>query len=124
MVIQKAAPLLVPLIENDGIKYIDPVLDDYIAELAKENVDTVLLGCTHYALIKDKVRQKIGTTIVSPDEIVPEKLADYLLRHPEIEEHLGRGGRVRYCVTDCTPEYASFAERLVGRQLPLEKVAL
>lgn len=116
------APLLVPLIENGGLKYIDAVIDDYLALIP--GVDAVVLGCTHYCLIKDRVRARIDVPVISQDEVVPEKLADYLFRHPEIEEKLGKHGERRYCVTDVTPTYSRWASSLVGEEIALERVRL
>ncbi|HWD40862.1 MAG TPA: glutamate racemase [Fimbriimonas sp.] len=121
-VVQQSAPLLVPLIENDGLKYIDPVIDDYMAPLS--GVDSVILGCTHYCLIKERVRARTRAKVISQDEIVPEKLADYLRRHPEIEGRLGRTKERRYCVTDWTATYEKLSTNLAGRTLELEKVTL
>lgn len=123
-VVQQAAPLLVPLIENDGLRYIDAVLDDYLAPLNEAGVDAVVLGCTHYCLIKDKVRARTRASVISQDEVVPEKLADYLLRHPEIESCLAKSGARRYCVTDLTPAYEKLAASLAGKPLDLELVNL
>jgi glutamate racemase len=123
-VVQQPAPLLVPLIENDGIKYIDPVLDDYLRPLEAAGVGSVILGCTHYCLVKDRIRSKTSVPVISQDEVVPEKLSDYLMRHPEIESRLSRGGARRYCVTDLTRSYERFAASLVGRDLDLELVKL
>jgi glutamate racemase len=121
---QQPAPLLVPLIEGDGLKYIEPVIDDYLISLKTSQVDTILLGCTHYCLVKELVAARSGCRVISQDDVVPEKLADYLRRHPEMDEHLSKEGRVRYCVTDCTSTYAAFATRLAGRELDIEKVSL
>ncbi len=122
-VLQQAAPLLVPLIENDGLKYIEPVLDDYLAQL-RGRVDSLILGCTHYSLIKDQIRARIDARVISQDEVVPDKLADYLERHPEHASQLGRHGERLYHVTDLTAGYASFARRLAGEDLPLEVVEI
>ncbi len=122
-VFQVAAPLLVPLIENEGLKYIEPVLDDYLAQL-EDRLDSLILGCTHYCLIKDLVRARTTAQVISQDEIIPEKLADYLRRHPEHETKLGRTGERRYCVTDSTSAYSRFAESLAGQPLSLEVVEL
>jgi glutamate racemase len=121
-VIQRPAPLLVPIIENDGLKYVGPILDDYLAGL--ENVDSLILGCTHYCLVKDEVRKRFEGPVISSDEVVPAKLEDYLKRHPEMERELAKKGKRRYCVTDLTSGYASFAHRLMGENLPLEVVSL
>lgn len=120
---QVPAPLLVPLIENDGLKYLGPILDDYLAPLAS-TTDSLILGCTHYCLIKDEVRARVRGRVISQDEVVPDKLADYLQRHPEHESKLGRSGERLYRVTDMTSGYASFARRLAGEELPLEVVEL
>ncbi len=121
-VIQKATPLLVPLVENDGLKYVEPVLRDYLADLS--GVGSIILGCTHYCLIKDQVRALVDVPVISQDEVVPDKLADYLNRHPETETKLGRSGERRYCVTDLTTSYFELAQRLTGEAVNLELVCI
>lgn len=121
-VVQRPAPLLVPLIENGGMKYLHPILTDYLDGLYGAQV--LILGCTHYCLIKDHIRRVFPGQVISPDEVVPEKLADYLDRHPEIESELGRQGERRYAVTDLTAGYRDFACRLMGSSVPLEVVEL
>lgn len=115
-----AAPLLVPLVENSGLKYLGPILDDYLEELPK--VDAVVLGCTHYCMIKDAVRKRVRVPVISQDEVVPEKFADYLRRHPEIESRLGRSGERLYHVTDVTAANQAWARTTAGATL--EKVTL
>jgi glutamate racemase len=122
--IQQPAPLLVPLIENDGLAFIEPVLDSYLSPLHQQGVGTILLGCTHYSLIKEMVRSRTKATVISQDEIVPDKVADYLRRHPEMDSRLATDGLARYCVTDKTTWYEDFAGRLVGRTLELERVSI
>ena len=57
-------------------------------------VDTLILGCTHYTLIKECLRNQHSVSVISQDEIIPEKLHDYLNRHPEIERRLSKQGSV------------------------------
>jgi glutamate racemase len=121
-VVPRAAPLLVPLIENDGLRYVGPVLDDYLAGL--EGIDSLVLGCTHYCLLKDEVRARTPVRVISQDEVVPEKLADYMRRHPEIESRLGRSGERRYLVTDVTNAHERWARTLAGPSVRLERVTL
>jgi glutamate racemase len=123
-VVQRAAPLLVPMIENDGIRYIEPVLDEYLAAFQGLELDRLVLGCTHYCLLKEMVRARSGLPVVSQDEVIPEKLADYLVRHPEMEDMLGKNRERRYLVTDVTPTFEGFAERLAGAPVRLQKVEL
>lgn len=121
-VVQNPAPLLVPVIENDGLKYLEPILTDYLEPL--QTCESLILGCTHYCLIKDHVRRLFRGAVISQDEVVPEKLADYLVRHPEIESKLAKRGERRFCVTDLTRSYAAFADRLMDQNVPLEVVSI
>jgi len=122
MVVPRATPLLVPLIEHDGLKYIGPVLDDYLEAL--QDVDAVILGCTHYSLIKQEVRARVSCPVISQDEVVPEKLANYLFRHPEIESRLSRSGDRRYEVTDLTSGAQAWANRLTQEPIRLDRVTI
>ncbi len=124
VVVQNPAPLLVPLVENDGFKYVGPVLDDYLAPLRERQIDSLILGCTHYAALKDQIREQISVPVISPDEVVPEKLADYLERHPEIESKLSKKASRTYEVTDLTESYYALARRLAGKDVDLQLTSL
>ena len=117
-----AAPLLVPLVENDGLKWAGPILDEYLAPLA--GVDTLILGCTHYPYMKELIREKVGdkVTVISQDEIVPPKLADYLRHHPEIDRTLAKGGQRQFQVTDLTDDSRRLATELFGEPIKLEHI--
>ena len=124
IVVQNPTPLLVPLVENDGFKYVGPVLDDYLAPLIQRQVQSLILGCTHYAALKTQIRDRIKVPVISPDEVVPEKLADYLNRHPEIESKLSKKGSRTYEVTDLTESYYALARRLAGKDVDLRLTSL
>ncbi len=123
-VVQCATPLLVPLVENDGLKYADEVLSDYLAPLEAAGITSLILGCTHYCVLKDKVRGLLGIPVVSQDEVVPEKLANYLQRHPEIESKLTRRGTRSYKVTDLPYGYGDLVQGLTGERIELELVSI
>lgn len=124
IVVQNPAPLLVPLVENDGFKYVGPVLDDYLAPLIDEGIESLILGCTHYAALKEQIAERVSIPVISPDEVVPDKLEDYLKRHPEIESKLAKTGTRSYEVTDVTDSYASLARRLAGEDIDLKVTSL
>ena len=124
IVVQNPTPLLVPLVENDGFKYVGPVLDDYLKPLKERQVESLILGCTHYAALKDQIRERIDVPVISPDEVVPEKLADYLERHPEIESKLSKNGSRTFEVTDLTESYYALARRLAGKDVDLALTSL
>jgi glutamate racemase len=86
-----ATPELVPMIEAHAF---DDAFDSLINSIDAQmgDVDTLVLGCTHYTVLKDQIRKKYpNVEIVSQDEIIPTKLENYLERHPEIETKLTHG---------------------------------
>jgi len=124
-----SAPLLVPLIENDGLEFVDAALEKYLTPLLAQNIETLILGCTHYPYLKDRIQVLAGgIPLLSQDEIIPVKVADYLARHLEHEVRLSQNGQMDFYVTDITPDYAARAAELFGQSrgeaIPLEKVDL
>lgn len=93
-----ATPRLVPMIEHNCFDDMEETLRSYLAQFPK--LDSLILGCTHYPLIKEYCRRLLPQTkIISQDELMGAKLADYLHRHPEIETKLSRNGQRNFCVT-------------------------
>ncbi|HUN89313.1 MAG TPA: glutamate racemase [Terriglobales bacterium] len=123
-VFQSAAPLLVPLIENDGRRWAEPILEEYLAPLKRKKVQKIILGCTHYPALKREIRELSGVPVVSQDEILPAKLMDYLKRHSEIESRLRKQEGRELLVTDVTPAYEKLARSWFGKAARLRKVAL
>ncbi len=123
---QTAAPLLVPMIENEGIEWIEPVLRSYLSPLIDEKVECIILGCTHYIFLKEQIAEMAGkkTDLISQDEIIPDKLADYLDRHPEISNPIHRQGRRKFLVTDYTQSYVNTSKDIYGRNIHIEHVSL
>jgi glutamate racemase len=118
------APLLVPLIENGGEQWAPPIIKSYLEPLA--GCDTIILGCTHYPYFKDIIRDQVGegVTVISQDELVPAKLADYLKRHSELEQRLSQNRTRRYQVTDLTDDAVRLADELVGDDPELTQITL
>jgi glutamate racemase len=123
-VYQNAAPLLVPLIENEGMKYLAPILDDYLRPLIEAKAEAIVLGCTHYCLLKKFIRDRVEVPVVSQDEVIPEKLADYLRRHPEIEGRLSQVENREYHVTDITSGSIRLASEMANEPIQLQRVVL
>jgi glutamate racemase len=124
-VFQQAAPLLVPLVENNALDFAQPLLEHYLAPLLEARIDTLLLGCTHYSALLPLLTNVLPPNIrvVAQDAIVPASLSRYLDNHPEIEEKLDTQGQNRWLVTDITPAYAILAEQLLNRPVSLELVS-
>lgn len=125
---QLACPLWVPLIENgeyqsEGADYF---VKKYLDELFYQApaTDTILLACTHYPLLLDKIKKYLpeGTTVVSQGEIVARSLDDYLRRHPEMERRLSKQGGRRFCTTDESLEFDDHATIFFGEKVRSEHV--
>lgn len=120
-VFQHACPMWVPLVENNehnspGADYfIKKDVDQLLSKSA--DIDTILLACTHYPLLKDKIRQFLPSNIslLSQGEIVAESLADYLTRHPEMEERCSKNGRLRFFTTDSPDDFDAHAGVFFGK---------
>ena len=114
-IFQEPAPLLVPLVEHNSTKLAAPILKSYLSPLLKRKVRGIVLGCTHYPLLKSQIRKMAkGVKIISQDEVIPTKLADYLKRHPETEGKLTKHrGRELY-VTDFTENISQKARKWFG----------
>ncbi len=117
-------PLLVPLIENDGMRWIKPILEHYLQPLIKNNIECLILGCTHYPFFKNEIRAIIGDSvkIMAQDEIIPKKLENYLQRHKEIAEKISHNGETEFMVSDLTDGYKSAASSIYGANIEIKKV--
>ncbi len=124
--IQKNTPLLVPLIENDGGEWIPSVLERYLSPFKKAQINALILGCTHYPFLKDSIKDALGQgiEILSQDEIIPDKLSDYLSRHPEIAVKLSTQGRIQFNVSDLTDGYQKASSKIYGEEINIKKVEL
>lgn len=113
-------PMWVPLVENreadgDGADYF--VQKDIDALMAmNHDIDTVILGCTHYPLLLSKIRQYMpeSVNVVEQGPIIADSLADYLRRHPEMEVRCSKGGNCRYLTTENSEKFRSMASYFLG----------
>jgi len=120
-VYQEACPMWVPLVENN--EFNSPGADYFIKKhidnlLAKsDQIDTLLLACTHYPLLIDKIKQfaPAGIRILPQGEIVAESLEHYLEKHPEIEEKCSKTGRCSFFTTDSTTDFDNHAAVFFGK---------
>lgn len=120
------APELVEHIENGDIDSATKNLDSYLTEMSEKGVDTLVLGCTHFPVVKKQARAMLGdgVNVISQDEIIPDKLKDYLSRHQEIEKDLSHAPSARFLVTKNNDSNASFANMLFDSTLQIEYVKI
>ena len=127
-VIQQACPLLVPMIEAGQLESVVPVVQSYFNQLMEQDsrIDTVLLGCTHYALIESAIRGIVPPEmrVVSQGDIVAEKLVDYLERHPEFGRDLDLSGAGTFLTTEYSDRMKTLATRFYGSLIVMETIQL
>ncbi len=123
-VYQSAAPLLVPMIENNGIKWIKPILKEYLNPLLRHKVDAIVLGCTHYPILKNMVRKIVGHKIIifSQDELIAARLKKYLQNKTDLEKKLQKKGKREFLVTDITKHFKDRAREWFGSNIKLKLV--
>jgi len=126
-VFSQACPLLVPLVEEGWLNKRETkmIIRRYLHPLRLRQVDTFVLGCTHYPLLKNLIQPRIGkrVEVIDSSEVVAESLAQFLESHPAIEEQLARGGENSYYVSDITDAAVEIARKVFGRPITLQKVS-
>jgi glutamate racemase len=129
-VFQQACPLWVPLIENN--EYETEGADYFVRKCVRSllaqspHIDTILLACTHYPLLHKKIANAAGQgiRIISQGEIVATSLIDYLQRHRELEEKLGKGGSRAFFTTDSTEDFDRHGTSFYGERVQSQHVRL
>jgi glutamate racemase len=117
-VFARACPLLVPLVEEGWLRHpvTRAVLREYLMPLSRHRIDTLVLGCTHYPLLKSAIRRVVGSRIALVDSA--ESCADdvqKLLREARLlAPGRRRVGTIQPFLTDETDRFADLAERFLG----------
>lgn len=118
-VFQSPAPMLVPLIEEGENVLAKPFLLKYLKPFKNKSLDALVLGCTHYPMLKKEIKENMptGVKIISQDEIIPKKLKEYLARHGEIAKKLSKKRSMKIVVTDKTQNFNNLVKRWFGSSM-------
>ncbi|KKB55275.1 glutamate racemase [Parabacteroides gordonii] len=126
----EACPMWVPLVENNefnspGADYFVKKHLDHILSLDPE-IDTLVLGCTHYPLLIDKIKQYLpsGITVFAQGEYVAESLKDYLNRHPEMDSRLTHQGKCRFLTTESAGKFSEAASVFLNDPIEVEQISI
>jgi len=129
-VVQEACPMWVPLVENNEINNpgAEYFVEKNITSLFRKDdeIDTIILGCTHYPLLVKVIRKFLpdNVMVLEQGQVVAESLADYLIRHPEMEHRCSRKGTHRFFTTESTENFEPRASLFLGCPLKAEKIIL
>ena len=125
-----ACPFWVPLVEyneadSPGADYFVKKRIDQLMRLDAD-IDTVILGCTHYPLLLPKIHKYMprGIRIISQGEYVADSLKNYFQRHPEIEQRCTKGGQVHYLTTENPEKFKEQAQIFLHEPVEVENVVL
>jgi glutamate racemase len=125
-----ACPFWVPLVEYNEADSpaADYFVEKQINELMRKDpeIDTVILGCTHYPLLMSKILKYIprGVRVVPQGEYVADSLRSYFLNHPEMEQLCSMGGSVRYLTTENPDKFSESAMLFLHERIEVEKISL
>jgi len=129
-VFQEACPMWVPLVENN--EYNSPGADYFIQKNINNllqqsaDIDTILLACTHYPLLMDKIKKAVppNVTVLSQGEIVAHSLEVYLQKHPEMEEKCSKTGQISFFTTDSPEDFDNHAAVFYGKPVKSKHLSL
>ena len=138
IITQQACPMWVPLIESgehlqEGADYF---VEKYLTELLERDplIDTIILGCTHYPLLQEKIEQFLAqqtisqqsVSVIAQGEIVAESLADYLERHKDISERAiaGSTGSCTFLTTESANKFSDSASMFLDEAIQAKHIEL
>lgn len=126
-VVGEACPMWVPLVENKEFDTpgADYFVKQHINNLLSKNseIDTIILGCTHYPLLIKKIEEFLpkGIEVISQGKHVAESLKDYLKRHPEMNVKCSKNGTTQYFTTDSAEKFAQQALFFLNESIEVQK---
>ena len=146
VVTQQSCPMWVPLIEageqnSEGAEYF---VDEYLRQILTKDpqIDTLVLGCTHYPLLLEKINEWLlyhhqieesefpnpietpKVTTIAQGGLVANSLKDYLSRHPEYRGQLSQGGSCTYLTTENADRFAQSASQFIGESICAKHINL
>lgn len=125
-----ACPMWVSLVENnesqdEGADYF---IRKYIDQLLSKDpqIDTVILGCTHFPILLPKIRQYIPEhiSVIAQGEYVAESLKEYLRRHPEMDAKCTKNGNCQFYTTEAEEKFSESASTFLKQQISVKHITL
>ena len=126
----EACPMWVPLVENNEANgegtdfFIRKYINNLLAKAGQ--IDTIILGCTHYPLLLPKIQQFVPQSmkVVAQGEYVAASLKDYLYRHPEMDRKCTRGGSCSFCTTEAEDKFIESASTFLNQDITVQRISL
>ncbi|HPE75708.1 MAG TPA: glutamate racemase [Draconibacterium sp.] len=128
--VQEACPMWVPIVENNeiGTEGAEYFIKKNVENILRKDrdLDTLILGCTHYPLLIDSIQKYVPKkiNILQQGKITAEKLKEYLIRHPEIESKLSKNGTLQFLSTESAENFNGKAALFMGHKVEATHVHL
>lgn len=142
-IVGQACPMWVSLVENNEFNRpgADYFIKDSLEKLLSQDplIDTIILGCTHFPLLLDKINQQLNNLtsslnqrtgemtsiqVISQGEYIAASLEDYLNRHPEINQHLIQDGTCQYFTSESPTKFRECASLFLNEDITAQHVTL
>ena len=129
-VVGESCPMWVPLVETNEYEsegadfFVKRHIDNLLAR--DPEIDTIILGCTHYPILMEKIRKYTpdGITLLTQGAAVAASLAEYLQRHPEMERLCTKGGNTVFCTTESDGKFGTQASLFLNYPVEVKNVTL
>lgn len=129
-VASEACPMWVPLVENK--EYNAPGADYFVKKnidsllSVDSQIDTIILGCTHYPLLLEKINSFLPSGIIalSQGKYVADSLKGYLSRHPEMDKVCTKKGITKYFTTESAQKFSEAATIFLNKEIVVERISL
>ncbi|MCD8079917.1 MAG: glutamate racemase [Bacteroides sp.] len=127
---QEACPMWVPLVENNEAENpgTDYFINKHLHNLIRKDpdIDTLILGCTHYPLLLPKLKEHLPPHIqvVAQGEYVADSLKDYLKRHPEIDRKCTKSGKCTFYTTEAEDKFIESASIFLHQEITVQRITL
>lgn len=124
----RPCPLLVPLVEEGWLSKPETrsIVKKYLHPLKLKQVEILILGCTHYPLLKELIQTKIGRRVrlIDSSEAVTASVQEFLRNNPDADDKLGKNRNWQFYVSDITEQFGRIAKDILGRPVALQHISL
>ncbi|MCB0350385.1 MAG: glutamate racemase [Bdellovibrionales bacterium] len=124
---QQACPLLVPLVEEgwDDDPITNLIIYRYLSPLMAVKIDTLIMGCTHYPILKEAIRKVVGPNVelIDSGASVSEKIESDFQKNILAPNHSGLTGDISFMITDTSESFQAQAQRIMA-PMPVKKLEL
>jgi len=122
-IIGKPCPLLVPLTEENWLKNPETktIIRKYLLPIKEAQVDSLILGCTHYPILKHIIKARVGKriTLIDPAEQTALQIKKYLSKNPDLEKNLTKDNQHEFYFSDIAPHLSQLAQSWLGQNITL-----